>query len=290
VFYKVQLLGNNIYAITLAFIIVNIYCNISAIKNGSALDINPNIVGMFILYTMVYISVFISLMKLKHAKGITVALLLLSIAGLLSCESRTNLLVLLVFVACDMLVPKKFWYRRHRLIILMAIIIVMGFVIPIIYTFMYQNSIYLNLRFISSKSFFTGRQFIWGSYLNYLNSNIKAALFGLSSNVVLWNAEHNFSMHNAFYTMLTTSGIIGCLLYYSFCVRQVKSVIGASPANDSKISLIIIFIAILVCGYFETSVFWGNISFLYFFPFACLGLADSIGKREIAKYSSALLV
>lgn len=237
--------------------------------------LNSNTIGMILMYTSIYISIFIRRLDWKGARYISLAIHLFSGWGILNCEARGSFICLLVFVLFDLIIPKNIWRRRNIVLYISILIIIMGVFFTYIYVKMYINGYNYTIPFIN-KPLYTGREVIWLNFYFEITQSYKSLLFGLGSDAVLWSGN-SLNLHNNYLTVLTNFGIVGYILYYSFWVKQIANVYKNNQVSDFQISLILGFITILVNGYFEVSMLWHN---MFFFNFMFLGLAINSNSND----------
>lgn len=230
--------------------------------------INSNTIGMVLMYTAIYSSIFLRRLKIKNAKLYIIIIYGLSIFGILNVQSRGSLLTLSSFIILDTFVSNKLWRNRRFVKLFYVILLGLGLSIPYIYTRMYNAGLQFDIPF-TGKTLYTGREIIWNNFYHELSNNSMALIFGLGSNAELWSGR-TLNLHNNYLGVIANFGVIGFVLYYVFWFSQIYSLFKKNQIESYQISLLVGFFSILVNGFFEISTLW---HVMFFFNFMFLGLA-----------------
>ncbi|MGQ7318906.1 O-antigen ligase family protein [Streptococcus suis] len=230
--------------------------------------LNSNTVGMVIMYTAIYLKIFIKKLRIKNSSIITTLLLVFSMWGIINTESRGSLLTLIAFILLDIIVPKKFWLNKKRTIFITITIIGLGVLIPFIFVHLYHSGFKFILPF-TSKSLYTGREVIWGNFYSYMDSSVISWMFGLGSQITLWDAG-SISLHNNYLAVISNFGIIGFTMYYGYLISLISSLYNKKRLTNYQISLLIGFICVLLNGFVEITTLW---HIMFYFNFMFLGFA-----------------
>jgi hypothetical protein len=239
--------------------------------------INSNTIGMVLMYTAIYCSIFLKRLNIKNANLYIVIIYGLSMYGLLNVQARGSLLALTSFIILDTFVSKRVWKNRRFSILFYVVLILTGLSIPYIYTKIYNAGLQFDIPF-TEKSLYTGREAIWDNFYYQMRSNSLAVFFGLGSKAELWIGK-DLNLHNNYLGVIANFGVIGFVLYYGFWWSQIQALFKKNQLESYQISLLMGFFVILVNGFFEISTLW---HVMFFFNFMFLGLAMS-GKNP--KYS-----
>lgn len=232
--------------------------------------INSNTIGMVLMYTAIYSSIFLRRLKYKNAKLYIFIIYGLSIVGLLNVQSRGSLLTLSSFIVLDTFVSNKLWRNGRFVKLFYLILLGLGLLIPYIYTRMYNSGLQFDIPF-TGKTLYTGREIIWNNFYHELSNNNMSVFFGLGSNAELWSGRA-LNVHNNYLGVIANFGGIGFALYYGFWLSQIHSLFKKDQIESYQISLLVGFFSILVNGFFEISTLW---HVMFFFNFMFLGLAMS---------------
>lgn len=256
----------------LCFMCLNLFWVISSpgyfakYSNNVNKYLNSNLVGAIIMYTAIYISIFIRNSKWVVAKLTLPILYLLSFWGLLNCQARGSFITLLIFIIFDVIVPKKVWRNKRIAIGIMLMIIIAGTLFPYIYTKMYSQYSNSVTPFIK-KPLYTGREEIWHDFFTVTSGKgLSNFLFPMSS---LW-PKPLLELHNAYLAIIADFGVIGFILFYGFWVKQVTNLYKRNEISDFRISLLLGFLVLLINAYIEPSILRYTMSF---FSYMSLGLA-----------------
>lgn len=237
--------------------------------------INSNTIGMVIMYTAMYSSIFLKRLEIKKARFYIIVIYTLSIIGILNVQSRGALLTLMSFIILDISFLKKIWKNIKFTKISYMIILVIGSYIPYMYTQLYNSGKNFVIPF-TSKSMYTGREFIWNNFYNEISKNNLSVLWGLGSKADLGGGK-SLNLHNNYLAVIANFGVIGFILYYGFWFFQIRLLLNRGKIGDYQISLLLVFFAILINGFIEVSTLW---HVMFFFNFMSLGLAH----KEEEKY------
>ncbi|TCI49909.1 O-antigen ligase domain-containing protein [Exiguobacterium sp. SH5S13] len=242
--------------------------------------LNSNTVGMLVMYTAIYISIFVDKLNIKFSKIISLFIFIFSAWAILNVDSRGALMALMTFIFFSSLFPWKLWRSKHLTLAIFSIVIFIGAIFPLIYTRMYVSGFDYSIPF-TTKSLYTGREVIWLNYF-YMADKPSEWLFGIGSNAKLW-AEDTLNVHNNYLAVITNFGIVGFVLYYGFILKQINNIYKKGRLNKYQCNLIIGFLCVLVYGFVEISTFW---YVMFFFNFLFIGLA--VNESKIQKNSIEL--
>ncbi len=236
-------------------------------------DINPNTVGMYLMFTYMIWS---SLSDLDEKKNKIVFIIgaAFSFIGMYNCESRGTSFALLVYVLL-ICIPIKFISPKRIMFSVIAIIIA-GTAFPFIYIALYKNSINFELF---GKTLYTGREGIWLNMFEAMNDNSIAQIFGLGSKIELWE-EHSLNVHNNYFNIIVNFGIVGYILFFLFIITVLFKI--SRNYQDRKcFKLCMMFVAsVLVLGYSETTSLW---SVIFIFAYISIGMAYNRTNKSKSK-------
>lgn len=223
------------------------------------ITLNPNTLGMFIMYFFMIISVLGEYSK-KRNKIFIILLFFMSIEGMYNYQSRGTVLAL-VFFALLMIAPSSIYNDKIITLITIAVILI-GTIFPFIYLNLYKNGYSLEMF---GKDLYTGREKLWLTMFNLFNESDLGILIGLGSDTVLVNT--NLNVHNNFFNIIVNFGVIGYMLYYGFIIVSIKQLAKNSGNCLVRKGIFMFICSALVLGFTETTTLW-----LHVFPFVYFGL------------------
>lgn len=230
-------------------------------------DINPNTLGLYLLY---FYEIWFCLISTNKQKNIllTIALLVMSALGMLNLLSRGTLGALIAFCVLVSL-PRRF-FKSYTIFALVIIAIAICIAVPFIYLALYENGFRISLF---GKPLFNGREIIWGRMLNAFSEKPWAWWFGLGSKVQLW--EYDLNVHNNCFSIIVNFGWLGLLLYEGFVLSNIKKAcIRADAVPECRCWLFMFICSTIILGFFETTTHWAAS-----FVFAYMGLGMAQGTN-----------
>ena len=236
-------------------------------QQNSLTAINPNTLGIFLMFAFMIVAVFCDLNNKVIALLVSVLFFITAFA-IYNYRARGTLLTLICF-GITLILPKKLFSRKSFFFGSLALII-LGTLVPFFYLFAYNHGI--DLRFLG-KSLYTGREKLWSEMLS-LFDDFGKVLFGLGSKISLGGSTLN--THNNFFNYIVDFGIIGFALNYGFILYQIWL---SAKHNDNptvRKSLCMFICSVIILGFSETTSMWAVI-----FPFAYFGLITA--KAESLK-------
>lgn len=272
--YKFKYDNKNIKRLLIVLILVNFYWAYNStdyyIKSKFYREeyINSNTVGMLLMYTAIYIKIFLKKLNAKSYKFLVMFIYIISLWSIINVQSRGALISLIAFIVLDNLTPKKIWKYRKNTLFVFVTIIFLGTIFPFLYINMYLSGKDFLIPFVK-KSLYTGRESIWVNFINLMGKKPISWLFGLGSRVNLWDYG-SLNLHNNYLAIIANFGIIGYILYYYFIILQINNIYKYKHITNVSISSIIGFLCVLIIGYVEVSTLW---HMMFFLNFMFLGLA-----------------
>lgn len=234
---------------------------------------NPNTLAFLIALSSAFILIFGSNSKIYRKYHFLIPQLLLTFWGILNCGSRASLLMFMVFVVFKCLMPMKLKQSKRVTVSIYIIFVIAGFLFPMFYIYLSNNARMLNIPVISSlisqKSFFTGRERIWGSLFSEFSKNKYSWLFGLGSKITNTESSLN-NPHNSYMLILMDFGLLGLAAYYSFYIFYLRSLYNRGKLCCAQIDLIYLALSFFVLNFFEVTLLWHPfiviISFIWGIP------------------------
>ncbi len=216
---------------------------------NSGIFINPNSLGEFVLFTLIYITLFIQ----KASNKTLLALIFLPL--LLLSASRGSLFALLLFALFYMLHTTKTLDSILLKYLLMSLILcVVGFAI---HFFLYDEVQLLFNKIQTLKT--TGRTEIWISVMEKIFMDLKIFTVGTGPSTTLIDGK---SAHNSYLNESANMGVFFVFFYVLLLIYKY-----VSHSFQKNIYFISVFFPILFLGFFESILFVNNIlwSLLIFF-------------------------
>lgn len=273
---KLFLISLLVCNITLLFIYSFPYNdNWNSWQQNSSAAINPNTLGIFLMFAFMIVAVFCDLNNKTVALLISVLFFITAFA-IYNYRARGTLLTLICF-GITLLLPKKLFSRKTFFFGSFALIVA-GTLVPFFYLFAYNHGI--DLRFLG-KSLYTGRERLWSEMLS-LFDDLGKVLFGLGSKINLGGDTLN--THNNFFNYIVDFGIIGFALNYCFILYQIWVSAKYSDNPAIRKSLCMFICSVIILGFSETTSMWAVI-----FPFAYFGLITAKAEYLKTQKESILL-
>lgn len=221
---------------------------------------NPNLTGMFLLHSLLYIGIFIVCIKdITKRKFNRILLLLISIPlfcnvlGLLMMTgSRSSLMSLMFFgflLVLDMLCRKRFWLKKWALILLAAFPFIFVF-IYITYAGTIGDTVSFGMESAGKSN--TSRNHVWLPIIeNIWHYFVIGDYYGISG------GSGVSQLHNTHLDVYASYGIVPLLLYIYLLYKLMYN---ASSRSHSFIqrSGLYAFISVLVLCSFEASLVAGS--------------------------------
>lgn len=221
----------------------------NSVLNGSNNYINTNVVSFMTCLLAMFSWIEINKKKelnltVKFIASIVIAFMSLYI--IVNMESRSSYIAITLFYICMYLVNKRILQRKNLLLMVYIVLIIVSFIIPKVYIYMYDNNINISKVGSISKDTFTGREILWKNQFEIQLSSIKTVLLGLGSKY-----EENYmagDMHSNSMTIFKNYGVIGVIFIYGYLSVQIKKV---KLNNKENINYLVAFLCTLIIGLFE---------------------------------------
>jgi len=237
--------------------------------------INPNTLGMFMMFFCMLICVLNELTTKRGKIGVAL-LFVLSVWGMYNYQSRGTTIALFGFFLL-LILPDRFFGKKRVLALVLTLILV-GTLFPFIYLHLYNTGYSLEMF---GKPLYTGREELWLNMFTLLKNNTVAFVFGMGSQTVLW--ENDLNVHNNFFNIIVNFGMIGYALYYIFILSYITKLAKYIQQKTVRKPLLMFVCAVLLLGFSETTSLWSVI-----FPFAYFGLIVANSKYAGVEKKSAV--
>ena len=135
-------------------------------------------------------------------------------------------------------------------------IIIGGFIFPMVYVKMYESGINTKSTILLEKSMYTGRQELWGDALTHIDSSEFGWVLGVDDNSMDYTLTAS-NLHNWYLSIYFSFGIPFAIAYFAFYVFIFEKV------KNIDISIALLLLSIL--GYVEVCVGARNISQIFVF-------------------------
>lgn len=238
-------------------------------------DMNPNTLGMAILFCVLFFicsSIEIGIKWSKWKIIFHAMLVMAAIISMVNLESRGTLMALASF--CVLLFLPKKLLSGKRLLVISIILIIVGVIVPYIFLELYSR--HFDLVFLN-KSLYTGRERLWSTMLNLLDKAPYGWLLGAGSKTDAV-ASMLSNVHNDYFVTIFTFGIFGFFLYEMNIVTKLNNAIRNIETRESARYWIYMFISSdIILGYTESVTHWAP---LFIFAFLSLGMAQVPSLKE----------
>ena len=246
-----------ILALSLLVTTILVVTSFSVVKKFySGLSIlNPNALAQLLLLCLITIS------QLTNNNKIRIFFSIIIIVGIFNCESRTILVISLLYTVY-VLIKKIFNNKldKKRIRALYILVVALGIIIPLIYVFLYTNSYSISTS-LFEKNIYSGRERIWAVVLNEIKRP-RNMLTGVPT-VTYSDKVYTLNMHNIYITILANYGILFFIIFYRNIYQKIASI-----HNDNTYCITIGILAILLAGTFENILFSMEINYIICFLFS----------------------
>lgn len=217
---------------------------------------NPNTIGIMNLFYAVIINSYIHLYissKIKRCLYIFYNGFVMYI--LYIYRGRTSQFAFVLFIVLFLLTSIGKIINNKKIInAIMIGINIGGVLFPLLYT-MVPKTLINWIADYSGKSYFSGREVIWGRFylalMDFKNFLIGPGYWRKAEYTTLWSEKRVYSMHNNFLYIVLCFGMIGLFLYALFSVFRVIQM-----HNEGRINNIVGFsgfLAFMILGYTENT-------------------------------------
>lgn len=234
---------------------------------------NPNTIGLITMMSIIVINTLGN--KIQKSKIILWLFNIIGILSLINVESRTAMISIFFYLICIYIIPKTILKKIAVIRIMYILIIIIGILIPYIYSSMYLNGIEFTVPFFN-KSLYTGREELWIEVIEKMRENPMDYIIGLGNNESL---SFSATVHSAFFRAFVRYGMIGFLGLYIFLIDKIEKII-RNDKNGDQLIYVIAWLAMMISGFFEVSYMMTTFAIPMSF---LLGLGVSEIKKEEEK-------
>lgn len=202
-----------------------------------AIWINTNTIGAAILFSALMVTTLIKAISIGYYKLIVIPIYIAALIGIWAIESKTSLMVLVLFILLDNLIPKNFLCKNKWWVLLF---LGMFLIAPLIFYYCAQSE---------SLNLFTGRERIWQEFFTKWFSEKQHMWIGMEPFTASWKP---LGTHNSFLNFLANYGIIGYVLvvgYFSY--ELIRSMFSKKSYSKLQVSLLIAFLIIWIHSFME---------------------------------------
>lgn len=233
---------------------------------------NANGVGHFLAYEGSFLFIILSFSKKKWINRLKWIIGIACLWGCYNVRARMALVTLAFFLVSNWMLDRT---RNHKKGIIMFFLyssIILELIFPVIYVYLYKTGFGTAIHFfgLAEKGLYSGREGIWIQALEEIDS-VPAALFGIGSHQSFWR-EGLLNMHNNAMNLLVVVGGIGLLVYYFYIIYYINKHFDFDNAPRMKWQCLLFFIAIMIEGITDITLFYNYFLAYYFLP---LGIALS---------------
>lgn len=242
--------------------------------------LNPNTTGLLIACLTLLIKFFGEYGYRK--RKIQYVLYLTSAIAIYYCGSR---MAFVGFIVCVIFAEfaKKLTQHKKLLKTVIILIFIIGLFIPIFYIGLYKSGLY-NEYEILGKQLFTGRQYIWMNFFEYIQKNMPFSLFIGSGYREDFYVLGRFNLHNTFLTIFAEFGIFGLLIYGAFILKYIDKIFDRErngSINSHQWNLFLILLLYLFCGLTETTLNFLQLLFPLGIAFGLMNNRDVILTEDV---------
>lgn len=185
-------------------------------------DYNPNSIALTFFMFGSFLTLFLDIKKISH-------IFIISVIGLflfhiiMEYDCRTDMAAFVIYIILRLL-PNKLYQNKTRLLIILLVLTIGNLMYVYIYMSMYDGLIEFESfdqfsRTFSDKTFFSGRQLIWGDLLDGLHAN---PLLGTGSNIKIYFFYGGMlNVHNSMLTFYALYGYPVGILSTILIIRTV---------------------------------------------------------------------
>lgn len=180
-------------------------------------------------------------------------IIIITLLNIIKYDCRNIMLVLSLLLLLVLFDLTKFFKKSNTLKrnLFWFIITIGSLIMTIIYIFLYKNNYYLNLSFISTKSFYSGRESIW---LNLYDIFKKHIVFGIGSKSIYFPRQ---GAHNYMLSVLTLFGLPHFIVFISNIYSYVSNLFSNKINNKNYLCLMSI-MCLFFTEFFEASFIDGS--------------------------------
>lgn len=211
--------------------------------------INPNTIGIGI--AQLFWLIIYSFSKYRVNKLIQYALSVVAIIGIWECNARGAFVFFLISLILYNYFAKKIQKNRKFGMRLIFIGILIGYFVPLLYIGLWK--ILGNKTLFLGKSFFTGREWIWANFFEYMSQNKKTYIIG-TGNVEILFWHDSFNLHSSYLAIWAEFGVIGACIFFIFILKNIyDSYSQDNCLSNSQFALYCLFFFLILIGITETT-------------------------------------
>lgn len=207
---------------------------------------NSNTIGLMSMLAVIVVNTLGN--KLNQNKIILWILNLIGVIALFNVESRTAMISVFFYLVCTYIIPKVVLKRKIIIRFLYSAIILIGILIPYVYSYMFLNGVDFKVPFFN-KSLYTGREELWIEVIEKMQEEPIDYIIGIGNNDSL---TFTATVHSAYFRALVRYGIVGFLGLYIFFIDKIEKII-RNDKNGDQLMYVIAWLAIMISGFFEVS-------------------------------------
>lgn len=231
--------------------------------------INVNTIGAAIMVTILLITILMKQSKKEWVRYSVGFFYLVGLGITWICQSKTSLMVLVLFIIFDNIIPKFIFQRFKVWLIIFPIIF---FSLPFVSYFFAQSSEY---------DLFTGREDIWKRFFDIWETKKQFMNTGLG---VYVDPVEKLSLHNSYLYTLSNYGILGYILLFGFLTFLI-TLIGLNRGKElsrKQVSCMLAFLMLCIYASMEDTLLVASWMPL-FYIFIGLALSERSISKDIVK-------
>ncbi len=237
-------------------------------------EINPNTTAE----VLIFLYLFACLERRGHIRCRMFLRTAITVMALVFCQSRVGILSFFIVLVCVFLFRNNICNSKKIMTGMLTGIIVVGVTLPILYVLLFSFADLQSVTFFG-KYLFTGRQWIWMNFFEYLGHNPQAWIFGSGTLTSFYVVDGNgyFNMHNAYLALFATFGLAATVTYIWLIISVILRAYKGRKISQEKFYTAMVMIVSLVNGIAETTL-----SYLPMLVFPGLALVILVGKEKIS--------
>ena len=250
--------------------------------NGYNTNLGGKILFAMAAYgTTVFTSVLVNNKKENWGKYITLVFILMIIFPMvLSLRARCVLIGIVVYIFINHLLPKKLWRCQRLYQSAVILLLILTFVFPIIYIFLWKEGARINFE-ILGKRVFSGRNRVWEQYLL---AYMREPFTGIGSNFGEKIPELiNTEIHNSLLHILVVHGAFVCISTLTLLVKRLWELGDKAITRKYLRQNVAFIVALMMTSIFENYFVFSFYNVL-FLLLICIGNERNVHVDDKVEY------
>ena len=188
-----------------------------------SIGINPNTVATVVVSSCLYLDMYIE--SAGRSKGLKLVLYAISLGAVLMTESRTSTIALVMMLMLELVFRGAIQHSKTLAVLLMVGVIVLGMVVPFLYTNMSRSDMVSYDTQFMGKTIYTGRQLIWANFFTSVAEHPETLIWGIGYTSELYYGG-TFNLHNAYFQLIAQFGAPLFIMYMGYLMKIVYDMYG----------------------------------------------------------------